>query len=64
MLDFLGETELSTRLMSAIESVLREQKVRTRDLGGANTTTEITEAICSALRVERLSLAETGRASN
>jgi tartrate dehydrogenase/decarboxylase/D-malate dehydrogenase len=51
MLDFLGETELATRLMHAIESVLREGKVRTRDLGGASTTQETTAAICAALSV-------------
>jgi tartrate dehydrogenase/decarboxylase/D-malate dehydrogenase len=49
MLDFLGETELATRLMRAIEAVLREKKVRTRDLGGSNTTDEVTAAICAEL---------------
>lgn len=51
MLDFLGETELATRLMQAIESVLREKKVRTRDLGGSNSTDEVTAAICGVLRI-------------
>jgi len=46
MLDFLGETELSTRLMHAIETVLKEGKVRTRDIGGRSSTTEMTEALC------------------
>jgi hypothetical protein len=36
MLEFLGETELATLLMHAIEGVLRRGKVRTRDLGGHN----------------------------
>jgi tartrate dehydrogenase/decarboxylase/D-malate dehydrogenase len=49
MLDFLGESELAARLMNAIESVLREGKVRTRDLGGSSTTQEVTEAVCAAL---------------
>ena len=48
MLDHLGETELATRLMRAIEAVLRDGKVRTRDLGGTNTAQEMTEAICQA----------------
>ena len=50
MLDFLGEAELAARLMSAIETVLREGKARTRDLGGTNTTAEMTEAVCVALQ--------------
>ena len=50
MLDFLGETELAARLMQAIEQVLREGKALTRDLGGASSTSEMTEAICTALR--------------
>ncbi len=49
MLDFLGEEELSTRLMHAIEAVLRKKSVRTKDLGGSNTTDELTGAICAAL---------------
>jgi tartrate dehydrogenase/decarboxylase/D-malate dehydrogenase len=48
MLDFLGEPELSSRLMRAIESVVRDGKVRTRDLGGNNSTDEVAEAICLA----------------
>ncbi len=46
MLDFLGEEELSTRLMHAIETVLKEGKVRTRDIGGQNSTTDMTDALC------------------
>lgn len=49
MLEFLGETELATRLMHAIEAVLRESRVRTRDLGGSSSTTEMTDAVCQAL---------------
>jgi tartrate dehydrogenase/decarboxylase / D-malate dehydrogenase len=50
MLDFLGETDLAAQLMQAIETVLRERNVRTRDLGGTNTTDEVTTAICAELR--------------
>jgi tartrate dehydrogenase/decarboxylase / D-malate dehydrogenase len=50
MLDFLGEQELSVRLLQAIERVLHEKKVRTPDLGGTNTTTEMTAAICETLK--------------
>jgi tartrate dehydrogenase/decarboxylase/D-malate dehydrogenase len=50
MLDFVGEKELSTRLMNAIETVVREREVRTPDLGGKNTTQEMTAAICAELQ--------------
>jgi len=50
MLDFLGEVELSTRLMQAIEVLLKEKKVRTRDLGGSNSTSEVTDALCRIVR--------------
>ncbi|TGE18312.1 tartrate dehydrogenase [Hymenobacter elongatus] len=49
MLAFLGETQLAAQLMHAIETVLREQCVRTRDLGGTSSTTEMTKAVCQAL---------------
>lgn len=49
LLEFLGERELADRLMQAIETVLREQRVRTRDLGGSSSTTEMTAAVCEAL---------------
>ncbi len=51
MLEFLGERELAALLMHAIETVLRKREVRTRDLGGNNSTTEMTDAICDALEV-------------
>jgi tartrate dehydrogenase/decarboxylase / D-malate dehydrogenase len=44
MLDHLGEAEAAAAIVSAIETVLREPKLRTRDLGGtANTVTCGTE---------------------
>ena len=49
MLDFLGETELSDCLMQAIKQVLSAGKVRTQDLGGTASTTDMTEAVCRAL---------------
>jgi len=52
MLEFLGETELAARLMHAIETVLREQRVRTRDLGGTSSTTDVAAAVCQALETE------------
>jgi tartrate dehydrogenase/decarboxylase / D-malate dehydrogenase len=50
MLDFIGERELSASLMQAIEDVLRRGEVRTCDLGGKNTTTEVTAALCQSLK--------------
>lgn len=45
MLDHLGETEAAARVMSALEGVLEERKVRTPDLGGASTTREVAQAV-------------------
>jgi tartrate dehydrogenase/decarboxylase/D-malate dehydrogenase len=44
MLDHLGEGEASARVMSAIEDVCREG-LRTRDLGGSATTSEVGDAV-------------------
>jgi len=47
MLDYLGEKEASHKIESAVLSVLREGRVRTADLGGTSTTTQMTDAITS-----------------
>jgi tartrate dehydrogenase/decarboxylase/D-malate dehydrogenase len=49
MLDFFGERELGSRLLTAIEDTL-ESGVKTPDLGGTATTQDVTEAIISHLR--------------
>jgi isocitrate/isopropylmalate dehydrogenase len=49
MFDYLGETEISLRLEQAVRDVLKEGKVRTYDLGGSSSTTEVAEAICDKL---------------
>jgi isocitrate dehydrogenase (NAD+) len=46
MLDHLGERDAADRIRGALERVLTDGQVRTRDLGGSATTTEFTEAIC------------------
>jgi isocitrate dehydrogenase (NAD+) len=46
MLDHIGERAKSERIRRALETVLREGVVRTRDLGGTASTTEFTEAVC------------------
>jgi len=49
MLDHVGRGADATRLRAAIDRVLREDKVRTGDLGGKATTKEITQAIVQRL---------------
>ncbi len=45
MLDYLGETEKADKLEKAVADVIREGKVRTYDMGGNSSTTEMAEAI-------------------
>ena len=45
MLDWLGEKEMATKIEEAIAEVIKEGKVRTYDMGGSSTTTEMTDAI-------------------
>jgi isocitrate/isopropylmalate dehydrogenase len=47
MLDYLGETAMAGRLESAVAAVIAEGKVRTYDMGGVNTTTDMAEAIAA-----------------
>src|SRR6266550_6920921 len=49
LLDFVGEAEAARRVEAAITRVLSEGRLRTRDLGGRATTTEMGEAIRAAL---------------
>lgn len=49
MLDWLGETEMATRLEHAIAEVIKEGKVRTYDMGGNNTTLEVAEEVAGKL---------------
>lgn len=45
MLDWLGETSMAARLEKAIATVIKEEKVKTYDMGGTNTTLEVVEEI-------------------
>jgi isocitrate dehydrogenase (NAD+) len=45
LLKDFGEEPAAERLQKAVEAVLIEGKVRTRDIGGSATTTQFTEAI-------------------
>lgn len=53
MLDHLGETEISERLMRAVEKVCADGVI-TPDVGGNATTREVTEAVCEAIRGENI----------
>jgi tartrate dehydrogenase/decarboxylase/D-malate dehydrogenase len=49
MVGHLGETKTEARILAAIESVLADERVKTPDLGGKATTTDMTKAITTAL---------------
>jgi 3-isopropylmalate dehydrogenase len=49
MLDWLGEKEKSTKLERAVAAVVNEGNVRTYDMGGSNSTTEMAQAIAEKL---------------
>jgi isocitrate dehydrogenase (NAD+) len=49
MLRHIGEDAIASRVMGALERVLTDGKVRTRDLGGTASTTEFTRALCDAV---------------
>jgi isocitrate dehydrogenase (NAD+) len=50
LLDAEGQVQPARRILAAVETVLSAGNVRTPDLGGNATTTEMTEAIVAALR--------------
>jgi len=50
LLDHIGERAAGGRIRAGLTRVLAAGAVRTRDLGGAATTTEFTEAICREIQ--------------
>jgi isopropylmalate/isohomocitrate dehydrogenase-like protein len=50
MLDYLGEKRAASQIENAVLNILQEGKVRTKDLGGSSTTSELSDAIVSRLR--------------
>ena len=52
MLDEIGESKSKDLIVSAIEQVLKEGKVKTGDMGGTNTTSDMGDAV--AIKVEEL----------
>jgi isopropylmalate/isohomocitrate dehydrogenase-like protein len=51
MLDYLDEKTASAKIEDAVIKVLKEGKVRTADLGGTSTTSEMTNAIVAHLKL-------------
>jgi isocitrate/isopropylmalate dehydrogenase len=49
MLDHLGQQDVARRIHGAVDQVVVEGRVRTRDMGGQATTEEFTEALVRAL---------------
>ena len=49
MLDYIRENAMAERLENAIARVIREEKFRTYDMGGSNTTLEVAEEIARKL---------------
>jgi len=50
MLDYLGEKKLAERIENAVSRVIAEGRVRTYDMGGSASTTEMAEAIAAAAK--------------
>jgi isocitrate dehydrogenase (NAD+) len=50
MLDHVGRSDLSARLRGAIDTVLNQDKVRTRDLGGQASTMEYAKAVVGRVK--------------
>jgi len=49
MFDWLGEADAATRLERAVARVIQENKVRTYDVGGTNTTLQVAEEVARKL---------------
>lgn len=49
MLDYLGEREKAEKIERALTQVIAEGRIRTYDMGGTATTTQMAEAISSAI---------------
>jgi len=50
MLDHLGLSAAAEAIRQAVASVLAEGKIRTPDLGGSHTTSEMGQAVVAALQ--------------
>jgi 3-isopropylmalate dehydrogenase len=50
MLDWLGEKEMAKKIEDAVAAVIAEGIVRTYDMGGSSTTSEMGQAICEKVK--------------
>jgi isocitrate dehydrogenase (NAD+) len=50
MLDHTGHTDLATRIRGAIDTVLKDDKIRTRDFGGNASTKDYAEALIKRIK--------------
>ncbi|MBZ0269667.1 isocitrate/isopropylmalate dehydrogenase family protein [bacterium] len=50
MLDWLGEADMAARVKSAVAAVIQEGQVRTYDMGGSASTTQMAEAVAGRAR--------------
>ncbi|HMC66425.1 MAG TPA: isocitrate/isopropylmalate family dehydrogenase, partial [Gemmataceae bacterium] len=50
LLESVGQSDAARRILTSVEVVLEDGRVRTADLGGTTTTGEMAEAIIAALR--------------
>ena len=49
MLRHINELDAANRIENALNTILKEKKTVTKDLGGTATTTQFTDALCKAL---------------
>ena len=49
MLDHLGEHSAAAKIITAIETIIRDSDIKTPDMGGNSTTSELGQAITDAL---------------
>ncbi len=52
MLDEIKQPKAAEQIVKAIEAVIKEGKVKTKDLGGTNTTSEMGDAVIAKIRGE------------
>ncbi len=50
MLDHLGQPQAAAAIQGAVAAVLKAGKVRTPDLGGTATTTQMADAVVAAVQ--------------
>ena len=50
MVDHLGQEKAAEHIVNAIEAVLKEGNVKTKDLGGTNTTSDMGDAVVEKIK--------------